>query len=269
MEQHTAWKEYQEDNRPYDLRLGIAVLGAVILIAIVPLMSMRSGSKLTPLGVKQTWGERTVTVARWEYAEAQKIMEVELTIENPTYDGRDQYIYSAVDRHQSQLQVDVVVSDPTFVVLQIEGVKNNFRDLSLRMELPNDESLGALKLYTNYGQVSKVEELAKKSELDYYIDHIMDENDGLSAQVRDLDKQISDLDMKVQNIHDTNTSLEESKRYKTTKAAQEVDEKIRQNENEAARIQEEINALMADREETLNQIKINKAHIEDLRKQNE
>ncbi len=45
-------------------------------------------SLLTPLRENVQWSERTLQIRRWEYCEAEKIMEVEIDIDNQSFDGK-------------------------------------------------------------------------------------------------------------------------------------------------------------------------------------
>lgn len=45
-------------------------------------------SYLTPVGKEVIWDDRTITINRWQYSKEQQEMEVEIMVDNKSYDGK-------------------------------------------------------------------------------------------------------------------------------------------------------------------------------------
>ena len=74
-------------------------------------------SYLTKVGIENTWNNRHITITRWDYSEEQGVMEVELSVENKSYDGKNTYDFSAVDLRGRKLTIDTQVTDTDWIVL--------------------------------------------------------------------------------------------------------------------------------------------------------
>ena len=123
-------------------------------------------SYLTKVGIENTWNNRHITITRWDYSEEQGVMEVELSVENKSYDGKNTYDFSAVDLRGRKLTIDTQVTDTDWIVLQIKDIPNKWSDISLRMEVAGEDK-ERLKLYTNINDVNKVKRIKSLNRIGY------------------------------------------------------------------------------------------------------
>lgn len=105
-------------------------------------------SYLTKVGTEVAWDDRTVIINRWDYSEKQNEMEVEITVNNKSYDGNNKYSFSAVELRGTMLKTEVKVSDEDWIVVKIKELPNRWSDISLRMDVN-----GKIHLLLNYTQI--------------------------------------------------------------------------------------------------------------------
>lgn len=147
-----------------------------------------------------------VQVARWIYSPEQGIMHVFLELENSNILGGE-LSYEAVERSQGNLNISICASDSDFVILQLSGVKDNWKEISLRI-FEEDITADPLKIYTNKGEVEVVDSidtdqtgtdyLCARYELQFQhnLDLITDYEDQITAikkENEDYSKRISEL----------------------------------------------------------------------------
>ena len=74
-------------------------------------------SYLTNIGEENKWEDRYITINRWQYSENQHLMEVDLTVDNKSYDGINKYKYSAVDLMGNVLKCEAKIEEDNWIVL--------------------------------------------------------------------------------------------------------------------------------------------------------
>lgn len=79
-------------------------------------------SYLTNIGEENKWEDRYITINRWQYSENQHLMEVDLTVENKSYDGINKYKYSAVDLMGNVLKCEAKIEEDNWIVLRISDI---------------------------------------------------------------------------------------------------------------------------------------------------
>ena len=220
-------------------------------------------SYLTKTGVENNWDNRTVTINRWEYSKTQNMMEVELSINNKTYDGNNDYTFSAVDLRGRKIKTKTVISDEDWIILQLRDVPERWSDISLRMDLEKSDS-GVLKLYTNINAVTKVSKINTLDYKGYKIKRFNIEIDQMEKQVTDRQKQQEDLKRENKEIEKEITRLNESKTYKTDEEREKVDEKIKSANTTMTTNEQTINELDGEIAEYNNRIELKKKQIDDL-----
>ena len=193
-----------------------------------------SGTRQTPLHVPNKWEGRQVTIERWEYAEADQKMEIELSVVNQVFDQIDKYNYSARTKGGKNLTVKPIIEDPDMIILQIEGVKPDFNVIRLQMEMPEDENQtmtgDALKLFTGSEVVSKAETLPVLTKEEYTINHMDQVIVGYEEEISRIEDEIKEELDKIEPIEKEIKRLTDRLAYETEEEAAETKEVIRQAE---------------------------------------
>lgn len=203
---------------------------------------------------------RTLTLDRWDYSPEQDLMEVELEIDNPNFDGLDQYVCDVVIRTGSSEQtgtVKTVIAQDDFFVLHIWNVPKNFTELSLRIEVNSETVLGTAKLFSNKDDVRRVPVLTEKTKSEYLKDRVLALTGEYQSQIDLLHKTNQELQEKIQNIQTKNAQLEQDKKYLTERDIQKTNTRIADNESQIKALQEQI--IVNESAVTEYQLKIQKA----------
>lgn len=203
---------------------------------------------------------RTVTLGRWDYSPEQNLMEVELEIDNPNFDGLDKYVCDVVIRTGSGEQtgtVKTVIAQDDFFVLHILNVPKNFTELSMRIRVNSETVSGTAKLFSNKDDIRQVEHLHEKTKSEYLKDRVLALTDEYQSQIGLLRKTNEELGAKIQNIKSKNAQLEQDKKYLTERDIQKTNARIADNESQIKALQEQI--IVNESAVTEYQLKIQKA----------
>lgn len=210
-----------------------------------------SANALTPPGQENEWNGRTVSVIRWDYCEDSGTMEVELGIRNASYDGQNTYAYSALEKRGENLEINVVLEEAEWVIIQIMDVPKRWSEVLLRLDMKDDaESMGFLKLYTNVNDVNHVERIEKKDRDGYLKERFETQIRTYQDMIGSLQEEIQKLEEEKQQIQLEITRLQESRQYQTAeqqtatdRAVTEAESKYRGAEEEIAQKQAEITEI--------------------------
>jgi hypothetical protein len=196
--------------------------------------------RLTPLMEAVSGGGRNLTLTRWTYSEKQNLMEAEILIDNPNPDGVNEYGYDAVDSMGHRCNVEAVVAEPDYVVLQIKDVSRRWSEISLRIYVPpsqikhdgveNDGTV--IKLYTNVRDVDREEEIKTLSEKEYKLRRLDDEIKWAEYRKQQLYLLIASEKNNQQILEDEKERLAETMKFQTEAEAAETQSKIESAESQ-------------------------------------
>lgn len=181
----------------------------------------------TELKENINWGERTLQIRRWDYCEADEVMEVELDVTNHSYDGKNHYYYSALSRSGKKLTVETVVEDSDWVVLRIIGVNKDFGEISLRVA-QNEMEENTLHLYTNVNAVNRVDSLVKRERIGYQILRLESDKAAYKKKNNSYEKEIRGLQEKNTRMQEEIDHLQSKTSYQTEEQLQETDDQIKE-----------------------------------------
>lgn len=181
----------------------------------------------TELRENITWGERTLQIRRWDYCEADEVMEVELDVANNSYDGKNHYIYTAVSRSNNNLTVETMIEDSDWIVLRIAGVNKDFGEVSLRLDKDKKET-DTLRLYTNVNVVNRVQSLTKRDRTGYMVLRMETDKVAYEKENTSLEKQIRELSEKNARMQEEIEHLHSKTSYQTEEQKQETDDRIKE-----------------------------------------
>lgn len=220
-------------------------------------------SYLTRLGTENTWNDRQITINRWDYSEEQSLMEVELSVENKSYDGKNTYDFSAVDLRGKRLIIKTQVADPDWIVLQIKEIPDKWSDISLRMEISGDNQ-ERLKLYTNINDVNKVKSIEDLDRTGYLRKRFDSEITNYEKEAGKKKSEIENLNQEIIEIKKEIDRVTEAKMYQTDKQKQESDTLIADAQSTISTKEKQINTLNSEIEEIHQRIKMKEKQKEDL-----
>lgn len=225
-------------------------------------MPEKKAELVTALGKGQSYQNRTFCVERWDYCEEAGVMEVELGVENDAYDGVNTYRYEAADRTGEELTVETVLEERDWIILQIRGLSEDFREVSLRISLPEDEGMDPLRLYTNVNEVNRVEALAVKDRQTYLINRLSREIESCEKTRKKNEKKIGKLQKKNEEIQAEMERLTAELDWQTQSEQEDTQAEITEMEIQISSNEEKAAELTAANEELDQRILLKQKQIE-------
>lgn len=238
-------KNYEITKRKGNLALfGIVfffIAGYIFFFSSTMWMPSNLAASLqTPLKENVQWGERTLQIRRWDYCETEQVMEVEIDMDNKSFDGKNHYQYSAINRNNDQLKVVKMIEDSDWIVLRIENVTDNFGEISLRMDMMGEPDDNTLKLYTNVNAVKRVKNLEKRDRKGYQLLRLQRDTESYQKEISTLEKKKKSLLEKNQRMQDEINHLQSEESYQTEEMKAEQTDKINEIQSEITANQDEI-----------------------------
>ena len=221
-------------------------------------------SRLTKLGQDIFWNDRTIRIIRWDYAEKQHTMEVELDISNSSFDGIESYRYTALETNEGELPVTPIIEEMDWVILQIQDVPQKFAEISLRIEMPSDETAGMVRLYTNRNDVSHVNNLEVKDKAEYLAMRYENEIEGYKQNIEDFGDTIQKSEDRIRAIKKEIEQLKQKEEYQTDEQIKETEEIIGNAENKILEEESDIAVYQSNIEELYERIENLEKQIQKL-----
>ena len=203
----------------------------------------------TELGAEQKWNDRKITVNRTDYCAAAATIEVEFTVENTAFDGKNNYVFYAQTIPQKAVQIETIIADDSFFVVQIKNLPAKFVEVSLRVILADENGAATneyIKLYANISSVNKVPEIKVKTKNEYqtarYELLIKQKQDDIEA----YNAKISEARAVIENIKADTAKREADRPWQTAEEQNITDQTIKANESKIKAQNEEIARLEAE-----------------------
>ena len=253
-------RRYRHSN-PYsrNLLLLLAVILAGYLVFLTSshwMPASSAGSLLTPLDEAVTYEGREMTVRRWDYCEAEQVMEIELDVTNNTFDGLDSYTYYLRTRTGDEIQgyrIAPVVETPRFLVLQAKQIPAGFQDVALYIQIADpDADHDYLTVYTNNTAIGRAETLPEQTEPEYRKNRISREIRQVQDTIDKNNAASREAQEKITRIKDAIAEMESDKIYQSPGQAEESDKQI------AAYMQQQ-----KDAEATVEELKLQNQELEE------
>ena len=227
-----------------------------------------SASLQTALGEEVEWAGRSIKIIRWDYCEETERMEVELELCNDTFDGVDQYRFHAAVRGGSGSPVvETVIGDPDWIILQIRDVPGSFGEISLRMDLPQEqEGVETLKLYTNVNAVNRVSSLEKKDRTGYRKEKVLLLIEGYRKEIQEKQDSIKTLENQDREMQEEIGRLQKDTGYLTEEQKQEAEDRIMEIEGDRKGKAGEVGKLQREIRELEERIRLAEKQAADLEK---
>lgn len=201
-----------------------------------------SATAFTVPGREQSWNGKGITLIRWDYCEENQVMEVELDVRNLAYDGQNKYQFTAQARGGSQIRVTPIIEDGDWIILHLTDLPKRWSEILLRMdqEAYNDQTAGALKLFTNIKDVHRVGKIETKDWAGYRKQRFENQIALSRDQIEECQQEITAKQKKIQEIESEMIRLDETKKYQTADEQVQTDQSIETARKEIAKKEEEI-----------------------------
>jgi hypothetical protein len=247
---------YSKYNKKHNLSMQIGILLIFILYLfffLSPVIFVSpSSTEYTKLNEMQSLGDdRTVGVEIWKYSKSQQLMEVQLNIENNSYDGEDYYDYTsfvnfiAESKGKEQISVEIKLQQLNFVVIWLHDIPDDFNSCSLNIYLKNDDETYA-SVFTNSKKVKKVDEIIEKSEEEYQIEKIEREIKKYNKQIEKNNKKIETLKEEINTIRIHIEETKKNEAYQSKSEILESEELIESYNNQISDREYQISSLQKD-----------------------
>lgn len=203
-----------------------------------------------------------MTIESWKYSKSQEVMEIIISVDNKSHDGKDYYDGYAITRKGQTFDVQCVLNTRNYLVYIIDGVPEKFGELSFRVSYDDETKENPLKLYTNHEAIENVDTIYAKSQQEYYIER----NDRLIAsyqnEIKEYEQKISEYSLMIQNANVNIEDIRNQEKYRTEQEKKEDLQDIASIQMDITKCEEDINSL----NEKINE---NQKRIENCEKENE
>lgn len=200
----------------------------------------------TDINETQAVGNQAFTISQWIYSKSQNKMQVSLVMENDTTNTDiSSYNFSSMTRAQSKSvsenSCNVVYSSSSMQIIDINNVPEKFAEVSLEID-KTDKTFGtdidvdstemiqntisnsnssttntdSATIYTNMYKVKQVDNISKKSAIEYEIDRQKTNQNQYKKIIDNANKQIKSLQNENKSMEKKIDSLENEKKYCTT-----------------------------------------------------
>ena len=213
-------------NLKFIIPIGIILCGYLFFFTSRWWMPVGSNvSYHTALGTTQNWNDREITLIRWDYCEKDRSMEIELDIQNHSFDGINTYVASAADINEGYIDIEKIVEEPDWVIIKLSNLPKRWSEISLRLGM-SEEDNDPCKVYTNIVKVNQVDKLGKNSISEYRIQRFNIEIENYNQEISQKEQNIEKIKKTNENIQQEILRLEENKKYETEQQIASTDEVI-------------------------------------------
>ena len=188
-------------------------------------------------------GNRTITIVRWDYSPTQKIAEIELEVNNRSFDDSDHYnIATAVKTkgEEKRTTYKAIISDPDYFVIQMEA-PDDWGELVFYIQINDDRYANSiLRLTTNQTSVSVVEEIQAKTRTGYLQQRMENSIKTYEQCIAKLQTENQELNEKITRIQERNEQLVEEEELQTAAEVAKTEAEIAENRTLVKETEEQI-----------------------------
>lgn len=200
----------------------------------------------TPFYERILFQNDRIYLTEWDYAEADKTMQVILEFENRNLLEQD-FQYQAVERTSGELEVLPVLEKPDYVILRITDIPKTWKEISLR--IGNGQTEERVKFYTNIKEVRKVDNLPERTKTGYEVErleaHLVYDDVQIqqkNQEKAELEKENKELEQRIQELEEAGYLSEEEARQAAEIRSRAISQ-IQVNSDDINDINEEVLAL--------------------------
>lgn len=223
-----------------------------------------SANAYTVLGQEKAWNGRKVTLLRWDYSEAEQMMEVELDIKNNTFDGQNTYQFTSMERLGERPIVKTIIEQEDWVILRICNVPKRWSELLLRISVKEDSNAEHLSLYTNIKKVNRVDALVMKDWNGYRQGRFEQQITAYQKKIEQKQEEIEQQQKQNQTILEEIARLESEKIYQTEEEQEETDQIMRNAQLKADGAEDTAEQLKEEIKELEKKIRLTRQQIKEV-----
>lgn len=204
------------NNKNNKLFIGIIVIlsGYIFFFNSQKIFNSKQELKNTDINTTIEMEDRQITLAKWVYCPETEIMEVEFDIINNSYDGNDEYKFTAINRAGDKFNTTVIFTSPTISVIRLSGIKPDFSELRVSIDIDTETEHEPAKFYVSQDKVEIVSEIQDYENLNaYYVSKLNRYISNYKSEIEEIQKNLSEANEKVQNFNDLINNLEMQKNY--------------------------------------------------------
>ncbi len=251
-------------NTIFTVFLSVVVIGYLIFfLSPIYMPTDYEKYKTTPLNeVLELNSKRKFTLLRWDYSESQRLMELEMDVDNSDFSSKETLNFSAKTRPSEKVKVETIVNEDSYLVFQISDIPEDFKQVSFWISLSDSGKL--LRLYSNINDINKVDHIESLTKEEYLYNRL---NRNIVTYQENIEKYENDIKTKqalIDRATAKNSELETNKEFMTDTEIEEVNQKILDNESLISDTEKEIEVLRRNILEEQNKIAMTQEHINSL-----
>jgi hypothetical protein len=253
-------------NAGFYIIIFLFIAGYVLFFSSYRWMPVGIAANLqTKLGQIKQFNGRQITLLRWDYCKKQNTMEVELNIQNSSFDGKNKYNYLSMDKAGNNASIKTVLEEPDWVILQIKNIPHRWSEMVLRVGMKSSKAQ-YLKFYTNINDVNKVKKITVKTRAAYLKGRFKRTIDMYYIQIEHAYKNIEKNQKERKEILQEISRLKESEKYQTTSQKEETESSINEADSRFKEDREKINNLYKKITEIHSKIDLTKKEMNEVLK---
>lgn len=209
------------------------------------------------LNMVKVWNKREVQLLNWEYSDKQKMMEIQVSITNKSYDGIDTYKFKALEKKKGYLTTEVIVKESGFFVVRIKNIPMRWSQIALFIDF-EDETMDYCKFFTNKMQIAYVDKIEDHTYNEYMIIRLDSQISMYEEKIADLERDIEKQNQLIQNYEGEIENYQKEKEFQTKKEQDETDRLIMDGQGKISSAEAAIDADKQNIEEYQERIRLSK-----------
>lgn len=210
----------------------IVVSGYVFFLASYYIIGTASSDNFTELNTPIEFeSSRFVTIKRWDYSVKQNMMEIELFFDNQVFDDKNKYIFSSLIKIKGSykdVELKEVFKEENHYVLHFIDIPSDWEEISLRFRMKDEDT--RYKLYSSKNVIYKVNKIDSLDKKGYIILNFNREIEILENEIDERETLISDLEKKISNIDIRNEELNNDLTHQFGSEKEKTESNIKQNQ---------------------------------------
>lgn len=253
---HSFFKDNSKKKNPYLLAICIFIIGGYFFFFLSNfLFPGKTNFTQTDLFSSIQFSSDTLKIMRWEYSAETNVMEFEIDSSRQSFVELENYTFTArmgKTYDKKNMTVEIVFSNPDFVVLQIKDVPKDFGQMNVTIGLKSKEGSTSTSttIYANQDTISVVERFDDRYLMKRQYAIIEDYN----QQIEILNEKNEEFKQQITVINNKNEQLEKEKAYQTLAQIQQTEQTISSNQSQIQSITSNINKNNEEIQELKNRI---------------
>lgn len=153
----------------------------------------------TSLDAIQTWEGRDLQLISWDYSEAQNEMQLQISINNKSYDDINTYKVVALESESGVLNTETIIAKEDLYVVNITNVPRKWKQILLKFSFEDGKSF--CKFTTNKFDISKVDNIENHTYEEYMVARFESLVDYYEKQIETINKDITKQNTTIENCN--------------------------------------------------------------------